>query len=128
VRGGAVRRCCGRRLGWRSGRRVRRQWTGERPDVVSVATPGPLGWSAARAAFRLGVPVYSGYHTDFPGYARPYGAGWLEPIVTGYLPRFHNRTRGTIVPTRDVRDRLRVDRIHPLSLLGRGVETHLLPP
>src|SRR5262249_20402100 len=34
------------RLGWPSGAILQRCWTAHRPDVVYVATEGPLGWSA----------------------------------------------------------------------------------
>ncbi|PYN95500.1 MAG: glycoside hydrolase, partial [Candidatus Rokuibacteriota bacterium] len=43
---------------------LRRHWTRHRPDVVYVATEGPLGWSAVRAATRLRLPVVSGFHTN----------------------------------------------------------------
>src|SRR5437762_13003783 len=55
---------------------LRRHWTRHRPDVVYVATEGPLGWSAVRAATRLRLPVVSGFHTNFHSYAKHYHAGW----------------------------------------------------
>ena len=50
------------------------------PDVVHVATEGPLGFSALNAAMRLGVPVTSTFHTNFQDYCADYGAGFLEVI------------------------------------------------
>ena len=67
-------------------------WTQDRPDVVYVATEGPLGWSAVRTAQRLGIPVLSGFHTNFHSYSRHYRAGWLQHWVALYLRWFHNRT------------------------------------
>src|SRR5262249_41221993 len=61
------------RAGLPAGRTLCDRWTRQRPDVVYVATEGPLGWSASRAARRLGVPVFSGFHTRFPDYVRHYG-------------------------------------------------------
>jgi hypothetical protein len=81
-------------------------WRQYRPDVVYVATQGPLGWSAVRTARRLGIPVFSGFHTNFHSYSKYYGGGWLRPVIVRYLRGFHNRTLGTLVPSIDVRDRL----------------------
>jgi Glycosyltransferase Family 4 len=87
----------GVRVGWPVARRLRARWTVRRPDAVYVATPGPLGWAAVHAARRLGLPVLSGFHTDFPRYARHYRAGWLARGLGGYLRRLHNQTRATII-------------------------------
>src|SRR5262249_26327854 len=82
--------------------RLRARWRGARPDAVSVPPPGPLGWSALGAAGALGLPVVSGFHTNFHRYVRHYHAGWLAPVVTRCLRRFHNATRTTLVPTADL--------------------------
>ena len=41
------------RMGLPAGALLRRLWTARRPDVVHVATEGPLGFSAVRTATRL---------------------------------------------------------------------------
>jgi len=78
---------------------LERLWAPQRPDVVHVATEGPLGWSALRAARRLGLPVVSDFRTNFHAYSRHYGLGWLQRGIIGYLRGFHNRTLCTMVPT-----------------------------
>ena len=42
------------------------RWKRDRPDAVYVATEGPLGWAAMRAAIRLGIPVvrYAAYPSN----------------------------------------------------------------
>ena len=85
-------------------RLLRQNWTRQRPDAVYVTTEEPLGLSAVRAARRLGVPVVSGFHTNFHSYSRHYRLGWLQPVVLRYLRWFHNPTRGTLVPSLDLRD------------------------
>src|SRR5919106_2464924 len=45
------------KMGMPSRRALERRWKDERPDIVHVATEGPLGWSALVAARRLGIPV-----------------------------------------------------------------------
>jgi glycosyltransferase involved in cell wall biosynthesis len=118
----------GVRVGWPACRRLQARWRARRPDAVYVATPGPLGWAAVRAARRLGIPVFSGFHTNFPGYARHYRAGWLTRSIVVWLRSFHNRTRGTLVPSADLLARLREAGFENLALLGRGVDHDLFSP
>ncbi|MGE0679471.1 MAG: glycosyltransferase family 4 protein [Candidatus Binatia bacterium] len=107
---------------------LRRSWTQHRPDVVYVATEGPLGWSAVRAARRLGIPIFSGFHTNFHSYSRYYRASWSQNAIFRYLRRFHNRTTGTLVPNVDLRDRLQAFGFNNVSVLGRGVDSQLFTP
>lgn len=107
---------------------LRARWMQDRPDVVYVATEGPLGWSAVRTARRLRVPVFSGFHTNFHGYARHYRAGWLRPVIFRHLRRFHNRTLGTLVASVDLRNRLHAVGFKNLGVLGRGVDGELFTP
>lgn len=108
---------------------LRRSWTQQRPDVVYVATEGPLGWSAVRTAQRLGIPVFSGFHTNFHSYSKHYRyISWLQPVILRYLRKFHNRTSGTLVPSIDLRDRLQTLGFHNVSAVGRGVDSRLFTP
>ena len=99
-----------------------------RPDVVYVATEGPLGWSAVRTAQRLEIPVFSGFHTNFHSYSKHYRLGWLQPLIFHYLCRFHHCTSGTLVPSVDLRDRLQAVGLHNVNVLGRGVGYQLFTP
>jgi glycosyltransferase involved in cell wall biosynthesis len=116
------------RIGLPAGRRLRARWTVDRPDAVYVATPGPLGWSALRTARRLGLPVLSGFHTNFHRYAEHYHAGWLRHLVCRGLRRFHNSTDGTLVATTELRDELAVVGFRQLHVVGRGVDTERFAP
>jgi glycosyltransferase involved in cell wall biosynthesis len=107
---------------------LRSRWARDLPDVVYVATEGPLGWSAVRAAHRLRIPALSGFHTDFPSYARHYHVGWLARLALAYLRRLHNASCGTVVASEDLRDRLRSLGFKNLSVLGRGVDSDLFSP
>ncbi|AJF05643.1 glycosyltransferase [Geoalkalibacter subterraneus] len=44
---------------------VRRTIEGFCPDIVHIATEGPLGFAALRAARAIGVPTVGSYHTGF---------------------------------------------------------------
>ncbi|MGA9394750.1 MAG: glycosyltransferase, partial [Azonexus sp.] len=87
----------GLRFGLPAGRRLAWQWRQRRPDIVHVVTEGPLGWSAVSVARRLGIPVTSGFHTNFDRYSEHYGVGWLRPVVAAYLRALHRRTLATMV-------------------------------
>jgi glycosyltransferase involved in cell wall biosynthesis len=115
-------------VGIPAGGLLRSCWRRHRPDAVYVATQGPLGCSAVRAARRLEIPVYSGFHTNFHSYSKYYGGGWLQPVIVRYLRHFHNRTHGTLVPSIDLRDRLRAIGFKNVQMLDRGVDSQLFAP
>lgn len=116
------------RLGLPARRSLRRRWTAERPDLVHVATEGPLGATAITAARDLGVPVTSSFHTNFHTYTRHYGFGLLRPAVLAWLRRVHNRTRRTFAPTRALCDELAAEGFRDLRVLSRGVDTWQFHP
>ena len=116
------------RLGAPAVARLYRLWSRNRPDAIYVATEGPLGWAAAGAARRLGIPVLSGFHTNFDAYARYYGQAWLGRPIAYYLRWFHNQTLATIVPSPDLRGELARRGFRRLQILERGVDTGLFAP
>jgi glycosyltransferase involved in cell wall biosynthesis len=103
-------------------------WTRQRPDVVHIATEGPLGWSALRAALRLRLPVVSDFRTNFHTYSQHYGLGWLGKPIAAYLRNFHNRCLQTLVPTRAIRQELGSMGFQRLTVLPRGVDTQRFSP
>ncbi len=118
----------GLRFGLPAGGRLARQWRQWRPDLVHVVTEGPLGWSAVSTARRLGIPVTSGFHTNFDRYSVHYGVGWLRPAVAAYLRTLHRRTRATMVPTAALAADLAGEGIAGVRVVGRGVDTVLYDP
>src|SRR5262245_9042713 len=115
-------------VGIPAGGRLRSCWLQDRPDVVYVATQGPLGWSAVHTARRLGIPIFSGFHTNFHSYSKYYGAGWLRPVIVRGLRSFHNRTHGTLVPCADLREQLQATGFKNVYVLERGVDSRLFAP
>jgi glycosyltransferase involved in cell wall biosynthesis len=116
------------RLGLPAGGRLRKFWREERPDLVHVATEGPLGASAVSAARALGVPVTSSFHTNFHAYTRHYRVGCVNRLVLAWLRRVHNRTRRTFAPTQELCDGLAALGFRDLALLSRGVDTWQFHP
>ena len=100
----------------------------EAPDLVHVATEGPLGLSALRAANRLGLPVSSTFHTNFHDYCGRYGAGFLEHAMLAYLRWFHNGCALTTVPDPDLIRQLSGAGIKRLVHLGRGADVRRFDP
>ncbi|SHE90240.1 Glycosyltransferase involved in cell wall bisynthesis [Modicisalibacter ilicicola DSM 19980] len=109
-------------------RKMRRLWQQAPPDVVYIATEGPLGWSALSAARRLGLPVTSGFHTNFDHYAGDYGMSWLKTPVGRVLRHFHNRTQATLVPTHQRARELSVQGYRNVRVLGRGIDASHFGP
>jgi len=116
------------RMGMPSRRVLERRWKEARPDIVHVATEGPLGWSALAAARRLDIPVASDFHTNFHTYMRDYGMRWLARPVAAYLRKFHNRAACTMVPTREIAESLAAQRFERLRVVGRGVDPAVFSP
>lgn len=108
--------------------RLLRRWRQQRPDVLYIATEGPLGLSALRAARRLGIAVVSGFHTNFAQYSTQYGLGLLARLLTHYLRWFHRRTATTLVPSHSQRLELERRGFERLELMARGVDASLFNP
>jgi glycosyltransferase involved in cell wall biosynthesis len=105
-----------------------RAWRARRPDIVHIATEGPLGWSALSAARKLGIPVATDFHTNFHAYSRHYGFAWLASPVMAYLKRFHNRADCTMVPTAELAEELGAAGYRGLRVVGRGVNPAVFHP
>jgi glycosyltransferase involved in cell wall biosynthesis len=94
-----------------------------KPNLMHIATPGPLGIASLMAAHVEHVPVVSSYHTNFDHYLEYYGLGGLEPVARWYLRSFHNRTLATLVPSEATRRELAVHDFKNLEIWSRGVDT-----
>ncbi len=115
-------------FGLPAGGRLRRLWREARPDLVHIATEGPLGFSALTAARALGIPVTSGFHTNFHQYTHDYRFSWLFTLTATWLRTFHNRTLRTFAPTRELCAQLAADGYRNLRVLSRGVDVAQFSP
>lgn len=114
------------RFGFPVAWRLRHWFRERRPDVVHIATEGPLGWAALLMARRLGVPVTTTFHTNFPEYGRHYGYG--ETMAMSYLRAFHNRAQRTLAPTADLARTLTARGVERVGVLSRGVDCGAYDP
>jgi len=116
------------KMGLPAGRALDAAWRAHRPDLVHVATEGPLGWSALGVARKLGLPVASDFHTNFHAYSRHYGVAWLSRPIAAVLRRFHNRCDCTLVPTDEMAEDLARLGFERLRVVGRGVNAQVFSP
>ncbi len=105
-----------------------RLWQQKRPDIVHIATEGPLGWSALSAALQLHIPVSTDFHTNFHSYTQHYGIGLLKWPIAAYLRHFHNKAACTLVPTKQLQLQLVQEGYQNVQVVSRGVDTELFDP
>lgn len=107
---------------------LRRFWRVYRPDVIYLATQGPLGWAARQAARRLNIPLVAGWHTNFDHYCKDYGVAWLASTARRYLRYFHNGCALTLVPTHQQAATLQRQGIRDVNVLSRGLDGERFSP
>ena len=97
------------------------------PDVLHIATEGPLGMAARRFALRNDFPFTTAYHTRFPEYVH---ARFRLPLSWSYawLRHFHRPSRGVMAPTQVVVDDLRANGFENVKLWSRGVDQDVFRP
>jgi len=116
------------RFGWASPAAMRRRFERDRPDLVHVATPGPLGHVAVRVARSMGLPVTADFRTNFHRYSRYYGLGWGERFIQRLLRMLHNAADLNFVPTESLRAELGSGGFERLTVVGRGVDATQFSP
>lgn len=97
------------------------------PDVLHIATEGPLGLAARRFALRHDFPFTTAYHTRFPEYVH---ARFRLPLSWSYawLRRFHGAGKAVMAPTQVVVDDLVRNGFRNVKLWSRGVDTSIFRP
>jgi len=116
------------RFGLPAGRKLNQAWSTSRPDIVHVATEGPLGISAIRKAKALGIPTTSTFHTNFHSYSEHYSARFATGLILGFLRWVHNSTLCTMAPTEELRHALARDGFRNVEVFGRGVNLDVFNP
>lgn len=128
VRGAGLPRYPGLKFGFPATRSLLELWTANPPDAIYAATEGPLGWSALRAARKLGIPAATGFHTRFDQYMRDYGMPFLESTALRWMRRFHNGGDATLVPTRELAEFLQSQNFKHAVRLARAVDADQFAP
>jgi glycosyltransferase involved in cell wall biosynthesis len=95
------------------------------PDLVHVATPGPIGLTGLLAAKLLGIPVLGSYHTELGPYALQLTRDPVVAELTGlYVDWFYRQCDLVLAPTHGIVSSLAGRRLGRRILVwGRGVDT-----
>ena len=101
----------------------------ERPDVIHVATPGPVGLCGIAVARLIGIPVVGSFHTELGPYALHMTRDALiADAMDVYVDWFYRQCRTVLAPTRAVAERLALRGYPNLGVWGRGVDSTLFTP
>lgn len=99
------------------------------PDVIHIATEGPLGWATRRMCLREGLKFTTGFHTRFAEYAAAriplpgvLSLGWHV------LRRFHAPSQAVMVPTKSIGSELNRRKFRNVKIWTRGVDHQLFRP
>jgi len=106
---------------------VRRTLDGLRPDLVHIATEGPIGWAARGWCLSHSVPFTSAFHTRFPEYAAV-RTGISAERFWPVMRRFHAPSSAVLVSTRSLADELAGRGIAHTMPWSRGIDHKLFRP
>ena len=98
-----------------------------KPDIVHIATEGPIGWSGRSWCKAHGVPFTSAFHTRFPDYAAV-RTGLSAERFWPVMRRFHAPSRAVLAATPTLAAELAgrgIERVRPWS---RGIDRWLFHP
>lgn len=97
------------------------------PEVVHIATEGPIGWSARSWCRKHGVPFTTAFHTRFPDYAAV-RTGISAERFWPLMRRFHAPSSAVLVSTPSLSIELKERGIGHTRLWSRGIDRDLFRP
>jgi len=103
---------------------ARRMLDDYQPDIVHIATEGPIGWSARGWCLSRGVPFTTAFHTRFPDYAAV-RTGISAERFWPIMRRFHAPSRAVLVATRSLEAELRGRGFNQTRPWSRGIDNWL---
>jgi glycosyltransferase involved in cell wall biosynthesis len=106
---------------------ARRMLDGFAPDLVHIATEGPIGWSARGWCRARGVPFTTAFHTRFPEYLSV-RTGISAERFWPIMQRFHAPSSAVMVATPSLQAELAGRGIHHTHAWGRGIDHDLFTP
>jgi len=107
--------------------RTRRTLKSFKPDIVHIATEGPIGWSARSWCKANGVPFTSAFHTRFPDYAAV-RTGLSPARFWPIMRRFHATSHAVLVSTPTLAAELAGHGITQATLWSRGIDASVFHP
>lgn len=98
-----------------------------KPDVVHIATEGPIGWSARGWCKAHGVPYTSAFHTRFPDYMAV-RTGISAERFWPLFRLFHRDSRAVLVASASLAEELEARGISGIEPWTRGIDQALFQP
>jgi glycosyltransferase involved in cell wall biosynthesis len=100
------------------------------PDVIHVATPGPVGACGLLAAKMLGLPLVGSWHTELAPFALHLTRDLLVAQATEmYVDAFYRQCDAVLAPTAVVAGALESRGMRgDVGIWGRGVDADLFTP
>ena len=98
-----------------------------KPDVVHIATEGPIGWSARGWCKAHGVPFTTAFHTRFPDYAAV-RTGISAERFWPLFRRFHRDSRAVLAASASLERELGERGIDRVRRWTRGIDHWLFQP
>jgi glycosyltransferase involved in cell wall biosynthesis len=105
--------------------RVRALLKEQNPDMIHIATEGPLGLAARRYCIKHKIPFTTSYHTHFQLYLTKYFFTAIHPLVNGFLRWFHDAATATMTATPSMCQTLKDIGIKHVKLWPLGVDLEL---
>ncbi|MBY0392659.1 MAG: glycosyltransferase family 1 protein [Novosphingobium sp.] len=107
--------------------RTRRMLRDFDPDIVHIATEGPIGWAARGWCKANGVPFTSAFHTRFPEYAAV-RTGLSPDRFWPIMRRFHSSSHAVLASTQTLLTELAGHGLTQARLWSRGIDASLFHP
>ena len=107
---------------------VQRVLGNDKPDIIHIHSPDPLGWAAMRYARHFGIPMVATYHTHFPSYAKYYHLEFAAPIGWQILRALYSSSQALIVPSQATLEELADHGFKNLIHIPHGVDTDSFSP
>jgi glycosyltransferase involved in cell wall biosynthesis len=97
------------------------------PDIVHIATEGPIGWSARRWSMKHRIPFTTSFHTRFPDYASV-RTGISAERFWPIMRRFHAPSRAVLAATQGLADELTDRGFSKIRRWSRGLDRWIFRP
>ena len=106
---------------------ARRLLSAFKPDVVHIATEGPIGWSARGWCKAHGIPYTSAFHTRFPDYMAV-RTGISAERFWPLFRLFHRDSRAVLVASASLAQELETRGISRIQPWTRGIDQDQFQP
>jgi phosphatidylinositol alpha 1,6-mannosyltransferase len=98
------------------------------PDLVHLINPVYYDLAGLKAAQQLNIPIVASYQTDFPGYAKTLGLGFLVKPIWRFFRKIHNQADLNLAPSNTTRDQMIANGIRNVRVWRRGINMENFNP